>query len=454
MKKRTWFILLLCLTLPFSALAVTEGEVEDAPMVDTQLDSWQTETSYLPDASYYGHGESEPIWADSDTWYECEIDVDGYFAHTTQNPHLTAGEIRRAQRLSADYYAGKAVFTGESVLEKMEDVIVGVYALNPADFDGEHAYVILPGTCLTDEQLLSIIAAYDQLGLVFQPDSLNYRNCSRGGGIDTTRFMTDEEWEKYVYLANCIRLGKLIPPEGIEKQLRNPTLVEEYFCGLDDFSLTPYRHMTDEEMVALLVSIGVHDERGEIDHTAVEARGRSALYQVLHCPLSMSFLQIDKDGMYTPMLFTSSGEQEYDHSSHRAFYAARFTYVTPDDTLTDAYALFDKETDALVVLGFMHSNPNRDAQFALSRIVTQDMVDAATAQVEKNLNLSGLKWHTLWEQNMATNWGNCVPARAVVTENWLLTAYVGCDDGQLHGIELTYGTLVDELPAEEMRPNG
>ncbi len=454
MMKRKWLALLCCMMLPASALAVTEGVVEDAPMVDALLDGWQADMPYLPDASYYGPGEPEPVWAESDVFVESERYEDGEYRHTTQNPRLTAGEVRRARKLSEDYYAGKATYTGESVLEKMDGVIVGVYALDPAEYDGEHAYVILPGTCLTDEQLLSIIAAYDEMGLVFDPAGLNYRNCSRGGGIETTRFFTDEEQERYVYLAECIRLGKLIPPEGITDELRNPTLVSDYFCGGSDFSLKPYRRMTDEEMVALLVSIGVHDERGEIDHAAVEARGRSALYQAFRCPLSMEFRQIDKNGMYTPVLFTANGERGYDYNNFRAYFGARFTYVTPEGIEVYASALYDRETGDPVSLAVTHTNTAREALFGLPAAITQEMVDAAAAQAEKDLALSGLDWHTMWEDEISTTWGLCIPVRAAAAENWLLTVYVGSQDGQIHGIDLSRGTLVDKLPELDQGPNG
>ncbi len=444
--KKTIGALALCLLLPLSALAVTEGVVEDAPPVDMQAVQVQ-EISYLPDESYYAGSYYETAWEHAQTWMENEFDGE-FYLDVSQNPFLTAGEIARAEKLLEDYKAGKAAYTGESVLEKMDGVIVGVYALDPDDYDGETAFVLLPGTCLTDEQLLSLIAAYDEMGLEFDPSALNYRNCARGGGIETNRFFAEEERERYMSLADCIRRGTLIPPDGLEGLLRNPKVERARFGGMRDFSIKPYRPMTDEELVSLLIGIGVHDERGEVDHTAVEARARSALYAGLRCPLSMQIGDIFSGGTYTPELFTADGRQSWDDTADvRKSYGAYFSYHTSEGILVHVNAVFDKETNEVFSLSAMHDSgidmiiPPEDGSAA-----TQEKIDAAIAEVEKRLDLSGLAWHARPDEKTATNWGVCVPVRAQAADDWFFTLYIGSDDGQLHGLELTRGTLVDELP--------
>ena len=56
--------LALVLTLPASALAVTEGVVEEAPAVAIELGA-ATEAAVLPDAQLYDALNDQPPWADS-----------------------------------------------------------------------------------------------------------------------------------------------------------------------------------------------------------------------------------------------------------------------------------------------------------------------------------------------------------------------------------------------------
>lgn len=188
---------------------------------------------------------------------------------------MTEGESKRAAALLASYVPGS--YKGKSILNKADEVIVGVYGLNPADYDGEKAYVILPGTCLTDDQLLAIIAAYDELSLTFDPYGLNYRNCMRGGCIEATRFFTDEERERYTRLAASIKRGTLKIPALSFADSVDKELVSTYFNGMHEFTLRPYRRMTDEELVWALVCQGVKAENDGIDYDAMESKARELL---------------------------------------------------------------------------------------------------------------------------------------------------------------------------------
>ena len=44
--------------------------------------------------------------------------------------------------------------------------------------------------------LLAVIDAWHQAGKRFDPSALNCRNCMRGGGIESSRFLTEEELSK------------------------------------------------------------------------------------------------------------------------------------------------------------------------------------------------------------------------------------------------------------------
>ncbi len=447
MNKKQMLALVLCVLLPLNAMAVTEGVVEDAPMVEIET-SVQEEISYLPDASYYAGANDTPEWENAQTWVPNDFDGE-YYSDVTQNPRLTAGEQKRAEKLLSEYQAGKIAYTGESVLEKMDGVIVGVYALDPADYDGETVYVILPGTCLTDEQLLSIIAAFDELGLVFDPTGLSYRNCSRGGGIETSRFFNQEERERYTYLADCIRRGKLVPPQGLSGASRTPKLQSAYFCGMTSFTLRPYRQMTDEEMVAQLLDNGVCDESGEVDHNAVERRSRSAAYTALGCPLSMELGHIYTSGSYVPQLYTADGQMTISFEQGRAAFGAFFTYSTGDGISVYVNTSFDKQSEELISVSMMHDrNLSTEEWWEQTYGASQEKIEASIAEVEEKLGFSGVEWHVMAEDEVFTNWGACIPVRAQVGEEWFFTIYIGCDDGKTHGLELTRGTLVEALPSD------
>lgn len=120
-------------------------------------------------------------------------------------------------------------------------------------------YTLLPSVCLTDEQLLSIIDAFHQLGQTFDPAGLNYRNCARGGGIETSRFLTASEQERCDIIARQIERGVLtrdrIDFNAVTAE-RTIDLDARYYANMDSFSLHPYRVLTDEELAAGLFRAG------------------------------------------------------------------------------------------------------------------------------------------------------------------------------------------------------
>ena len=459
MKKGTkWFACAaLSMLIPACALAVTEGVVEDAPMVEMEnVSAAQAEVSYLPDGSYYaGYGDWMPEWEKSPVFVESEFDGECYH-DVEQRPRMTAGEAARAKALLAAYQAGKISYEGGSILDKMEDVVVGVYALDPHEFDGERAYVILPGPCMTDEQLLAVIAAYDELGLVFDPDALNYRNCARGGGIETNRFLTEEERERHRNLARLIERG-LIDVTGVAGEgMRNPRLDSRYFCGMTDFTIRPYRAATDEEFAAQLVASGYRDRTGEIDYAGIERESRAVLNGRLGAALSMELGNISTGGAYVPSIFDANGKEGFAWGESRNVYGAYFSYHLADGTLVHANVTFDKETKKMVSASVMH---DRDDTYGMlfdevETAPADEVIREEIRRVEEKLGLSGLTWHVLTEDEMWTNWGACIPVRAQVAEDEWLTIYIGKEDGKEHGLAISAGTLVETLPYDGMPVNG
>ncbi len=451
--KKWWLAFLLCLLLPAAALAVTEGVVEAAPQV--AMDSVTVaaqEISYLPDESYYaGYGDWNPAWENAGEWVESEFDGECYY-DVEQRPRMTAGEAARAKALLEKVQAGEIAYTGESILNKMEDVIVGVYALNPDDYDGEAAYVLLPGPCMTDEQILAVIDAYAQLGLTFDPDALSVRNCARGGGIETNRFLVEEERARYQNLARLIERGLLDVSAAGKAQAIQPKLDNRYFCGLPDFTIRPYRAATDEEFVAMLLDLGYRDLTGEIDHDGIERESRAVLNSRLGAALSMELSHIYHEGGYVPVLFDGTGNQGWTGSGRRSC-GASLTYHTPDGILVYAYTTFDWETKELVNASVMHSKETEEVWPEEYDELTHGEIMLAIEDTEKTLGLSGLTWHDNGEETW-TNWGACRVVRAMLAEGEWLTLFIGQDDAQVHGMEIQRGRQVDQLPEDDMPVNG
>ena len=230
--------------------------------------------------------------------------LEAYYAESAPGspayPGLTKEEQTRACALMGDYAAG--LRPAEDVLNKTEDVLVGVYSLNPADYDGERVYVILPGLPLTDEQLLSIVDAYARLGLTFDPAGLSCRNCMRGGGLECTRAPTRSEMSRRSLLYEQYKRQGLRPehdftplPEddGLgEIQLqREPAGAkqqqEKAFCGLEHFTFRPYREQTDEEILRFVQGHYAVEGEEAIDYARLERLARAELTRLLNAPLSI-----------------------------------------------------------------------------------------------------------------------------------------------------------------------
>ena len=428
---------LLCLALlPAAALAVTEGEVEAAPDVELGLNTREQDpASYLPDEDYFGHEGTAyvyPSWDESQEYVEPELYGD-YFYDMAQNIALTEGEIVRARRLLTAYQAGEAAGDGASVLEAAQNVALGVYALDLAQYDGEQAYVILPGTCLSDEQLLAVIDAYAQLGLTFDPEALNCRNSMRGGGVDESRFLTAEEYERYHALRELIERGVLstanVTPERIV------SLDERYFYGCRSFALTPYRPMTDGELVARLVARGV--ERIVEDFDALQREARDILTQRLAQPLSMELTGTTL--MHHSWMAFDDPAGQHHGEGDRWYFKLSFGYTRTDGVSVRASCDFDKETLEFVgasaseiraVVGAFESEQHGGAT------VTQDAALAAAAQyAQGTLGLEELTWYVT-DDEYSNSWGLCYELMASLGNGEWLTLYVGCDDALVHGTEI------------------
>ena len=255
-QYRLWLILiaaLLALTfLPFSAIAAT-GDTDVEP---TEI-FWSSQYPYLPYPLTFPQRGTTP----EDTQYKL--------------PRLSDAELERMQDLLTLSKNAEGILVGiRSCANLTENVQLGVYPLDPDDFDGETFYVILPDSMLSDEQMLSLIAGFKQLGIPFNPESLNERNCTRKTIRGATRGLSIEEQERLTALKSRIVRGQLtkkdIKPESACLTVKTLSDINDVFC------FYPYRSLSDDELAAFAMSdLGTWETSADlIEETALNnARG-------------------------------------------------------------------------------------------------------------------------------------------------------------------------------------
>ncbi len=327
MKKL--FILLLVLSLPVAGAAAQANEVVALPAVtplETVEVSDAADYSTAPLREYYGTDDDEAQVVDE------------------QAPRMSAEEKERARALLTAYQNGKR--PEQNVLNKLENVTVGVYTLNSEDYEGETLYVLLPinpqipGTQLTDDQILEVIDAFAQCGQTFDPDALSYKNCMRGGGVDVSRFMQEEERERWRILTELYtRQGfvseapftPLVSDDGLGMVKLDP----DAYCGMDKFTFFPCRPMTDDELLGYVI----YDQRGDPteygNYAAYEKQLRLELARLMGAPLVMT----RQDESLCRM-----GDCSVNYDDETVYYAS---FVTPDGT--QYFGNLDIETGQVLV---------------------------------------------------------------------------------------------------------
>lgn len=286
MKKTGLAALAVLLCLPMGAQAVREGVIEEAPMVEVQ-----EKISYLPRVR---QEKAETGWMLEEAYTEIDTTEMLYAdirACLTSSCRLTTGERKRMDKLMAAYAAGERTGDGVSVLEAEKNVRVGVYALDPAEYDGERVMLLLPGNCLTDEEMLAILDAYHQLGETFDPDALNERNCVRGQMY--LRSVTAEDEERWMSLKAQVERG-ILKREDVPQTLKAVEVDGASVLGSQNgkFIFTPYRRLTDDELLDDMFLCGIRNECEGVDIDAAERNARLALREKHGCPLSMKLTNL------------------------------------------------------------------------------------------------------------------------------------------------------------------
>ena len=203
------------------------------------------------------------------------------------NPWLEPGEVARAKELLAAVEAGKKSIEKISYPEHPDELKVGVYPLDPAEFSGETYYVTLPTRKLKDHDLLYLISCFEQLGIPFEPENLNSRNCMRAFYTrGATRELSEEESERMETLAYRASRGLLT-----EADIHAETECRSVDTWFGTFCFYPYRRMTDDELAAFaLAREGVWEDHPD----AVETAARKFAEEIIKLPLAMKLSKAER----------------------------------------------------------------------------------------------------------------------------------------------------------------
>ncbi len=184
---------MLALTfLPISALAVMENVLETAPEVTPTtmgiIEEVQTTEEIQPAQEVHAPA-AETAEVSSARQYEEEDSLYMPYKlycpergttpeeHQYTSPRMSDGELARYNELYEQLSNGTLSLKDVPSYvnnRDIDDSSVGVYPLDPEDFAGETFFVILPyDRKMDDRQILSLIASFIDLGISFDPDSLN-----------------------------------------------------------------------------------------------------------------------------------------------------------------------------------------------------------------------------------------------------------------------------------------
>ena len=203
------------------------------------------------------------------------------------NPWLEPGELARAKELLAAVEAGEQSAEDLRYPEYPDELRVGVYPLDPAEFGGETYFVTLPARKLKDYDLLYLISCFRQLGAAFEPEALNSRNCQRAFWTrGATRDLTPEESSRMDVLRHQVICGML--KDG---DVRPETECRTIGTWFGPFSFYPYRRMTDDELAAFALS---RESAWDDDPDEVERTARKFAGDILELPLTMELSEAER----------------------------------------------------------------------------------------------------------------------------------------------------------------
>lgn len=413
----------LALTLfPFSALAVTEDKIEPAPEISLTED----------DADEAGEETPEGGERDGDAYRPSPraLPARGTVGESEELnlPRLTDTELALVRELTAARAEGPQPEFSDRHYAAPEKVFeAGVYPLDPEAFGGNTFYVILPYAQMNRDQLLSLISAFEELGIPFNPDSLNSENCVRGTSLISnaaTRRLSGEEENRMEEIRKLIRRDIFdretftAPAACRSVQVQLPGYENSAYDYLTPFSFYPYRAMTDDELASFALA---QEATWEIHPDHLEKKARQYARQVFSLPLSMTaydetrfaysesyiefrqYFRIDAEN--SGGLYASPDETPYDVMVEQDYCSERGVFPQEASLariLIDYPAMYGERTDSQAVCG------------------EEELKAAARRWAEKYLLVPEDDILTEWAFDMRDeSWGT-VQYRLLTTE-WLVT---------------------------------
>lgn len=297
MKKSRWMSILAAFMLPIQTCAA-QAMPTAAPNV-TPVPTAPRVTA-MPTAAVYEDGLTEnqvvalptsaplPRLTFEDAGNEYGFgDREAYYAGQTVG--LSAEEAARVPAVQLRYNTGERA--AKSVLNQVENVVLGVYDLPAEQYEGEGVFTILPDRALTDEELLQLIDAFETLGRTFDPAALTWRNCMRGGSVESTRGYTAEEADRYTSLIGLYKRGTAAPERAFtalpcDDGVGIISLASGLYSGLEGFRFHPARRLTDEELLELAACEAGEQSATSDEYNTYEAQARKEMNRLLGMPLS------------------------------------------------------------------------------------------------------------------------------------------------------------------------
>ena len=408
--QHLWFSLvaaLLALTLvPFSATALTENVLETAPEItavevppeeipaeenEEAKDSWDDEDPYLPYKEYLPERGTTP---EEGQYY---------------NPRLSDSELARYKELLAMLENNEITLDGipscANLLE-MDENPLRVYSLNPDDFDGETFYVILPWSQkMDDKQLLSLMASFRELGISFDPDSLNERNCTRRAYNGQNRYLSDEEGYRRSSLQYMIVRGMLTKEDAAAV---SAGICTEKIPGYGPFYIYPYRSLSDAELIRFLLT---EYSAWETSPDLIERTALSAARNILRLPLALSVSdeKVSPDlesGIETVNRYTLSFCPQYDD----AYYDDDYNELSLIDI-----DMLETSGKKLEFRGFWANYYTSYSEAKKAPINDEAILEAAEKWAKENIVLPETQQPLRWSIIDSDNYGATLKA---VTDEW------------------------------------
>ena len=383
-------VLLALTLLPFSAMAVTENRLESAPelsMPEDGISDTGTEASE-------DRNQDEAIYSP----LLSELPERGTVQESDELnlPRLTDAELVLIRELMADREAGAQTDFEDRHYAGPEKVLeAGVYPLDPKEFGGNTFYVILPYFQMDRNQLLNLLHAFEELGISFDPDSLNSTNCVRGTSLlssAATRRLSQEEQNRMNEIRGMISRGvwdndTFVPDSAcLTVQVQEPGYSNLAYEYLKPFCFYPYRAMTDHELATFALA---QETEWEIRPDALEKEARKYAHSLVPLPLSMTAYNCTRY-MYGEDLIEFRNYFRIEDESCSGLYASR--EETPMEVMVEQ-ELYGKQDDRQAEAEVARILIDYPAQYEIYEIYeTGKGLDSEAKCSEEELKAAARRW--------------------------------------------------------------